>query len=158
MRYFLSPIGSKAISSRVSDLMEEELKSRLNDIQTLDHFRKRCETSRENIINLVESIRSSGNRIAGYGAATKSTIILNYTGLDTNCLEFIVDSTPAKQGKYSPGMHIPIKSPEYFHNHYPDYTIIFPWNHFDEITKKEREYRDCGGQWILPLLSPELRH
>jgi methylation protein EvaC len=158
MRYFLTPIGSKIISSRVTELLEEELKTGLNEVQTMDQFRKRCETSRENIINLVESIRGSGNRIAGYGAATKSTIILNYTGLDTDSLDFIVDSTSAKQGKYSPGMHIPIKSPEYFRNHYPDYTIIFPWNHFDEITRKEREYRNCGGQWILPLLSPEVRH
>ncbi len=71
-------------------------------------------------------------------------------------IEFISDTTPAKQGKLSPGAQIPVKPHEAFAAAPPDYAVLFAWNHFDEINQKERKYRENGGKWIIPVRMVEV--
>ena len=157
LRYHLGFSGKREIQASVRDRETDERHNKLNQHETMIKFRDRCELARDNLMGLVGNLHNQGNRIVGYGAATKSTIVLNYAGIRKSTIDYIVDSTPYKQGKYSPGTHIPIRSPSYFRQNYPDYTIIFPWNHFEEIRSKEYKYCKSNGRWILPFLKPEIR-
>jgi methylation protein EvaC len=106
-------------------------------------------------MNLLNDVRNRGKSIVGYAATSKSTTIMNYCGITTDHLEYISDTTPIKQGKYSPGAHIPVKSHEDFLNNYPDYTLLFAYNHSKEIMAKEQEYMRQGGRWITYV--PEVK-
>jgi methylation protein EvaC len=75
--------------------------------------------------------------------------VINYCGLDAGLVEYICDTTPIKQGKFSPGRHIPIRPYEEFKAHYPDYALLFGWNHAREIVAKEDDFVKSGGKWIL---------
>ena len=92
-----------------------------------------------------KELKSEGKRVVGYAATSKSTTILNYCNLGSDLIEFVADTTPLKQGKFSPGMHIPVKAHENFSNNHPDYALLFAYNHRKEILAKEQEYK---GKWI----------
>jgi methylation protein EvaC len=108
------------------------------------------------LIALLNEERQKGKRIAGYAATSKSTTVLNYCGIDSSLIEFISDTTPIKQGKYSPGMHIPIRRHEDFTINYPDYAVLFAWNHAEEIMAKEQRFKEAGGRWIVFVPSVEV--
>jgi methylation protein EvaC len=73
---------------------------------------------------------------------------LNYCGIGPNLISYIYDSTPIKQGKFTPGMHIPVVSRDVFVNNPPDFALLFAWNHAEEIMHREKAYTDFGGRWI----------
>jgi methylation protein EvaC len=75
--------------------------------------------------------------------------VLNYCGVGPDLIQYISDSTPLKQGKLTPGMHIPVLSPDHFHADKPDYAVLFGWNHKTEILEKEKSFTDGGGKWIV---------
>ena len=87
--------------------------------------------------------------MVGYGATSKSTTVINYCGITPDLIEFISDTTPIKQNKMSPGMHIPVRSYEEFKNNYPDYALLFAWNHGEEVMEKEDAFKSHGGKFIL---------
>jgi methylation protein EvaC len=149
LRYVLAWKGRHKVSATVAQVLEEERLLRLDDMETYRHFTERCETTRVRLKNLVTDLHQRGHRIAGYGATAKSTTILNYAGIDSMLVEFIADNTSVKQGRLTPGTHIPIRSPEYFTDNMPDYTILLAWNHREEIERKEVAYRERGGKWIV---------
>ena len=97
---------------------------------------------------LLKDIKNSGKIVAGYGATSKSTTILNYCKVDSSLISFISDSTQEKIGKFSPGSGIPIFSHEKIRNNPPDYIVLFAWNHKDEILEKESELRKQNLKWI----------
>ncbi len=98
---------------------------------------------------LLHDLTQKGNRIVGYGATSKSTTVINYCGISTDLIEFISDTTPTKQGKFTPGGHIPVKPYHEFTANYPDYALLFAWNHAEEIMTKETSYHASGGKWIV---------
>ena len=148
MRYIIAPNGSKNITHNVKKILNEEDFKGLNSPKRYDHFKKQCELSRENLKNTLEKIKENKKRIIGYGATSKSTTILNYSKIDKELIEYISDTTPLKQNKFSPGMHIPIKDYYNFSKNFPDYSILFAWNHKKEIFEKEKNYVQQGGKWI----------
>ena len=87
--------------------------------------------------------------MVGYAATSKSTTVINFCQLTDELLEFISDTTPIKQGKFSPGSHIPVKPHQDFSADYPDYALLFGWNHAEEIIAKEQEFKTVGGKWIV---------
>ena len=112
---------------------------------------------------LIASIRSfldgriqSGRTIAGYGAAAKATVMLNALGVGPETIEFVVDGTPYKQGRYVPGVRIPIVAPEMLLEHKPDDVMIFAWNFASSIIAKESAFVDAGGTFLLPLPAPHV--
>jgi methylation protein EvaC len=121
----------------------------LDDPKSFDHFRARVEKSRIDLVDLLMSLKSQGKRVAGYGATSKSTTILNYCGIGPDLVEYVSDTTPTKQGKFTPGTHIPVVPHSHFLQNRPDYTVLFAWNHADEILSKEAAYSQAGGKWIL---------
>jgi methylation protein EvaC len=149
VRYTLARQDRRRPSAAVADLLAEEHARGLADPATLERFAERVRGIRDDLVRLLTELRAQGRRVVGYGATAKSATVANYCGLGPALVSFVCDTTPAKQGRYTPGSHIPVRSPDAFANPYPDYALLFAWNHADEIMAKEREFRDGGGKWIL---------
>lgn len=149
MRYVLAHAGAYPVSKTVTQLLQKEQAIGLHRFSTYDTFRKNVEQSRSDLVNLLRDLKSQGKRIAGYGATSKSTTILNYCGIGPELIEYISDTTPIKQGKFTPGMHIPVKPYETFKANPPDYAVLFAWNHAEEIMAKEKAFMEAGGRWIV---------
>jgi methylation protein EvaC len=149
MRYIIAHKGTYPVSDRVRQQLKKEEMLRLNEPETYEVFRKNCEHSRSRLMELLNNIRRRGQRIVGYAATSKSTTIINYCGITTDHIDFISDTTPLKQGKLSPGAHIPVRPHEEFTTNYPDYALLFAYNHAKEIMAKEQKFIESGGKWIL---------
>jgi len=155
MRYTVGRQGAFPASPSVGTLLGEESRARLNQPETYERFRGRVEKSRAALIELLRGLKRKGRRVAGYGATSKSTTVLNYCGITPDLVEFISDTTPLKQEKFSPGMHIPVRPHSQFVSRYPDHALLFAWNHAAEIMQKERAFGGAGGKWIGYV--PEVR-
>ncbi len=155
MRYFLANKNEYEISLNVSNLLENEKLIGLDDKKTFFDLHEKIKKSKEKILSILNSLKEEGKSVAGYAATSKSTTILNYCGVNSDLIEYISDTTPIKQGKFSPGMHIPIKPYKYFKDNSPDYAFLLAWNHIDEIMQKEIEFTQNGGKWISHV--PEVR-
>ncbi|NED03375.1 SAM-dependent methyltransferase, partial [Streptomyces sp. SID6648] len=81
-------------------------------------------------------LTAQGHRIAGYGATAKSSTVTNFCGIGPDLVPYVCDTTPSKQGKLTPGMHIPVRPDTAFRDPYPDYALLFAWNHAEEIMAK----------------------
>lgn len=149
MRYYLCRNGSHEIRDSVKNQLSFELQLGLDKVETYHQFAKNCERSKQDLVQLLKQLKVDGKRMVGYAATSKSTTILNYCGIGPDLIEYICDTTPIKQGKFSPGMHIPIKSYEDFKNDKPDYAVLFAWNHAQEIFAKEKNFIAQGGKWII---------
>ncbi len=149
MRYVVAHKGARPISPNVKALLEKERKLGLTEAATYERFRESCERSRAELLEMLTRLKKENKRVVGYAATSKSTTVLNYCGIGPDLVEFISDTTPLKQGKFSPGMHIPVKPYEDFKSRHPEYSLLFGWNHFQEISEKEQEFRQRGGKWIL---------
>jgi methylation protein EvaC len=148
MRYTLAPKGSRIASPRVQAQLELERSQGLDEAETYLRFRQNCEASRASLMQTLGGFRAQGRRVVGYGATSKSTTVTNYCGITPEHIEFISDTTPIKQGKLSPGVHIPVRAYEEFTRRYPDYALLFAWNHAAEIRDKEKAFIAAGGKWI----------
>ena len=151
MRYVLAHAGAYPVSQAVTQLFAKEQELGLHKQSTFETFRRSIEQSRADLVNLLRELKSQGKRIAGYGATSKSTTVLNYCGIGPDLIEFISDTTPIKQGKFTPGMHIPVKPYEAFQASPPDYAVLFAWNHAEEIMAKEKAFVEAGGRWIVHI-------
>jgi methylation protein EvaC len=149
MRYVLARNGKQHISKHVEEQLAYEDKNKLHLNETYEFFRQRCELSKKKLVATLQQQKETGKRVVGYAATSKSTTVLNYCNIGPGLIEFISDTTPIKQGKYSPGTHIPVRSHDEFKNNYPDKALLFAWNHKSEIMKKEMLYSSSGGQWIV---------
>jgi methylation protein EvaC len=149
MRYVLAPKGSRVIAPGVEALIAEERAGGFDRIETYQRFKASCESSRARLMETLERLRREGRRVVGYGATSKSTTVINYCGITPSHVEFISDTTPIKQGKLSPGGHIPVRPYAEFCQNYPDFALLFAWNHAAEIRAKETKYADAGGRWIV---------
>jgi methylation protein EvaC len=149
MRYVIAHQGTRPVSPKVAAQEQKERGLGLHLPATYDRFRQNCEYSRDRLMALLKDLKAQGKRVVGYGATSKSTTITNYCGITPDLVEFISDTTPIKQGKYSPGAHIPVRPYEEFMRNYPDYALLFAWNHAHEIMDKEKAFREGGGKWIV---------
>jgi methylation protein EvaC len=149
MRYVIAHAGSRPVSGAVLELQSKEEQLGLDRPETYGTLRRSIERSRDEFVSLLHDVKKQKKRIAGYAATSKSTTVLNYCGITPDLIEFISDTTPIKQGKFSPGAHIPIKRHEEFLVSYPDYAVLFGWNHGEEIMAKEGRFRESGGKWIV---------
>ncbi len=148
MRYVLAHKGARRTSASVSNLLAQERSQGLDKVETYEMFRLRCEESRAELRALLQTLSKQNTKVVGYGATAKSTTVLNYCGLTSNQIAWISDNTPVKQGKLSPGAHIPIRPRDAFVDERPDYAVLFAWNHSAEIREAEREFSAAGGCWI----------
>jgi methylation protein EvaC len=149
MRYALAPKGNRRVSKNVDMRLAKESALGLDRLETYRGFKANCESSRAALMQALERLRTQRKRVVGYGATSKSTTVINYCGITPEHVEFISDTTPIKQGRLSPGAHIPVKPHDEFVKHYPDYALLFAWNHAAEIREKEAAFVAAGGRWIV---------
>ena len=149
MRYHIAHKGAYTCSPAVSALAEKEERMQLGNPETFSLFRHKVEQSRDNLHSLLKNLKDEGKQIVGYGATSKSSTVTNYCHIGPDLVDYISDTTPIKQNKFSPGVHIPVKPYEEFQNHYPDCALLFAWNHAEEIFLKESAFKGSGGKWIL---------
>lgn len=153
LRVFVSKKGEK--SPAVQKLLAAESELGVNKLDYYQDFGSKVEDLRQKLLTLLNELKGRGKRIAAYGASAKGSTLLNYFGVGRETLEFVCDRSTYKQGKYTPGTHLPIYPPEKLLENLPDYVLLLTWNFADEILKQQAEYRQRGGQFIIPI--PELK-
>ncbi len=135
----------------VAELRTEELAEGLGDLATYGQFKERVEETKRGILDFLIVAKRQGKRIVGYGAPGKGNTLLNYCGIRTDFLDFTVDRNPIKQGKYTPGTHIPILSPDAIRQARPDFIFILPWNLKEEISASMSYVREWGAKFVVPI-------
>ena len=138
----------------VGEYLQAEHASGMDRLDYYSDFSSRVERIRSDLKALLERLRRGGARIAGYGAAAKGTILLNFSGIGHEVLGFVADRNVHKQGRYIPGVRLPIASPARILEDQPDYLLILPWNFKEEIMQQQSEYRRRGGRFIVPVPEP----
>jgi SAM-dependent methyltransferase len=154
LRLFVEKHDQPAQSVR--DLLESEQRLGLDRLDYFADFSARVREIRAQLGTLLQDLKSRNARIVGYGAAAKGTIMLNYVGIGPETLDFVVDRNVHKQGRYIPGVRLPIASPERVLEEQPDYVLILPWNFKEEIMAQQAEYRRRGGRFIVPVPRPAI--
>lgn len=143
------------VSTRVASVRHAEREAGLTLLATYAGFHERFKDTKRKLLAFLIEAKAQGKRIVGYGAPAKGNTLLNYCGIRTDFLDFTVDRSPHKQGRFLPGTHIPILAPEAIDHARPDYVLILPWNLRDEIQQQMAHIRDWGGRFIVPI--PEVR-
>lgn len=146
LRVFMSnrPI---AMTDRCRDLLQNEAEKELNTKKTAQAWGERCNQEAEKLLKTVEGIKAEGKTIAGYGAAAKGFSVLKLAGIDQRHIDYFVDDSPAKQGKYTPVTHIPVISRA--EAKLPDYFFITAPNYAQTIMEKEKDFLAGGGKFLL---------
>jgi methylation protein EvaC len=148
IRYTLARAGRRTPSAAVAGLLAEEDARGLSSMATLRGFAASVMRVREDLVQLLRRLRTDGSRVVAYGATAKSATVTNFCDIGPELVSYVCDSTPAKQHRMTPGKHIPVRPPSAFRDPYPDYALLFAWNHAEEIMANEQEFRRSGGRWI----------
>jgi SAM-dependent methyltransferase len=157
LRIFVAPArAGRAPASPVAALLGEEARWGVADPRAYVDFADRVERLRAELRGLAGRLKAEGKRIAAYGAAAKGAILLNYCGLGAETLDYVVDRSTIKQGRYMPGVHLRIEAPARLLADRPDYVIVLAWNFADEILEQQAEYRGGGGRFVIPVPTPRV--
>jgi len=149
MRYFICKSDSKYKNSKKLDtIFKQEKKIGLNKFVTFKKFSKRVEKSKKDLVELLKELKLKNKKIISYGATYKSTTVFNYCKIKNQYLDYVTDTTLNKQGKFTPGQHLPIISPEKGMNQTVDYDFLGAWNFRKEIINKEKNFIKRGGKFI----------
>ena len=149
MRYFICKKESKYRNSkRLEIILKEEEKVGLNKFSTFKRFSYRVTKSKKDLVKLLKGLKSKNKKIISYGATYKSTTVFNYCKINNQYLDYVTDTTLNKQGKFTPGQHLPIMSPEDGMVKDVDYAFLGAWNFKKEILNKEKSFIKRGGKFI----------
>jgi hypothetical protein len=135
----------------VESLKEVEANAGLYNLQTYSSFNARAQAAKRKLLSFLIAAKEAGKSIAAYGAPAKGNTLLNYCGIGTDFIDFTVDRSPHKQGRFLPGSRIPIRHPDELRLARPDYVLILPWNLCDEIVEQVGYIREWGGQFVVPV-------
>ena len=138
----------QGIEQSVEDNILEEKSFGLQSLEAYEAFANRVEKSKSDLVSMLKTLKEDGKKIIAYGAASKVTTVFNYCGIDDSLVEYITDTTPSKIGKYQPGTHIPIVSPDDGFDESVDVAYLGAWNFRAEIMNKELNYLRRGGKFI----------
>lgn len=146
---------SKPLEPAVADLLVREEAACLTRLDAYRSFSERVQRVKRGLLRFLIQAREEGKSVAGYGAPAKGNTLLNYCGVRTDLIDYTVDLSPHKQGRYLPGTRIPIFSPDRIRETRPDYVLILPWNLQEEITAQMSDVRSWGGKFVVAI--PEVR-
>jgi len=146
---------AKPVSERATKLRERELRDGVNRLETYSSFAERVKETKRAILEFLIDAKRSGKTVVGYGAPGKGNTLLNYCGIRQDFIDYTVDRSPHKQGRYTPGTRIPIHHPDKIRETRPDYVFILPWNLKDEIMSQMAYIREWGAKFVVPI--PEVR-
>lgn len=154
LRIFAAHAGTTEVQTSVHDLLAQEA-GWVFDQEHHARFAARVGTLRESLLKCLTKLKSEGNRIVVYGASAKGSTLLNYFGIGSDLIDYVVDRSTVKQGRYTPGTQLAIHAPEQLVVDQPDYCLLLTWNFAEEIMQQQQTYRERGGKFIIPI--PEVR-
>jgi hypothetical protein len=143
---------SEAVESR----LERERAAGLHDAETYAALARRVEALRTDLVQLLQELRAEGATVAGYGAPAKGNTLLNFCGIGPDLVSWLADRSELKQGLFTPGMHIPVVSPERILEEQPSHLLLLAWNFADEIVEQQAEYLRRGGRFVVPVPEPRI--
>ena len=123
--------------------------------ETFLNYAKEVNITKDNLMSLLNKLKKKRKKIVGYGASGRANTLIQYCGINSNLLDYIIDDSPMKQGFYTPKSHLEIKSRDALKEEVPDYILIFAWSFFNEIIEKNISYLHKGVKFIIPL--PEVK-
>ena len=148
--------GEGEVDASVAEVLAAERELGIDMFSTWCAFAERVDTLKAEVMDCLNRLKADGRRLAGYGAPAKGSTLLEFFGVGPDLLDFIADRSPLKQGRYTPGSHIPIVAPErLLEEPSPDHVLLLAWNFEEEILNQQAEFRRRGGKFILPV--PEVR-
>lgn len=147
--------SSKPVTSRVTDLRAREVSAGYTKMESYSRFAEQVKETKRKLLEFLIQAKRGGKKIVGYGAPGKGNTLLNYCAIRSDFLDYTVDRNPYKHGRFLPGTHVPIFSPERIRETQPDYLLILPWNLKDEIIKQNAFIREWGGKFVVPI--PEVQ-
>ena len=150
LRLFIAHAG-QPVSARVGELLAREKSEGLLTFDYYRDFGDRVARLKVDLLALLRQLKGEGRRIAAYGASAKGSTLMNAFGIDGSLIEFVVDRSNLKQGRFTPGNHLPILPPEALLERAPDYVLLLTWNFAAEILAQQSEFRRRGGKFIVPV-------
>lgn len=142
---------SKPIEARARELLRRELDRGFDGMEAYGDFGEKVKATKRRLLAFLIDAKRAGRTVVGYGAPGKGNTLLNYCGIRTDFLDYIVDRNPYKHGRFTPGTHIPIFAPDKISETRPDYVLVLPWNVKDEIIAQMAHIRSWGGQFVVPI-------
>lgn len=143
------------LSENVARILEEEAQRGVENLSYYEGYEERVKETKRQLLSFLIDAKRNGKTVAGYGAAGKTNTLLNFCGIRSDFIDYFVDRNPYKQGRFLPGSHIPVHSPEKIGETKPDYLFVGPWNLLPEIMNQTSYIREWGGKWVVPI--PEVR-
>ncbi len=143
--------SSKPVTCRVHELSAREKAAGLSNLECYSSFSEKVKKTKRELLRCLIRAKDQGRSIVGYGAPGKGNTLLNYCGVGPDLIDYTVDRNPYKQGRFTPGTHIPICSPQRICETRPDYLLILPWNLKSEIMQQMSFVRHWGGKFIVPI-------
>jgi hypothetical protein len=143
--------GGQSVSERVERLGAAERQAGVESLAYYRAFDERVKETKRELLDFLISVKGKGQTVVGYGAPAKGNTLLNYCGVRADFLDYTVDRSPHKQGRFLPGTRIPICAPERIRETRPDYVLILPWNLRDEIVEQMAYVREWGGRFVVPV-------
>lgn len=143
--------GKAANPSKVRALLDEEKQWGVMSESFYSSYSEKISFLRQSLKDLLLKLKSDGKSVAAYGAAAKGSTLLNSIGVGNEIIDFVADRSPYKQGKFTPGGHIPILNPEALLEKHPDFVLILAWNFAEEIIKQQSAFFKNGGKFIIPI-------
>ena len=147
---------TKPVTDRAKEMKEREIRLGYDRMDTYSSFSEKVKETKKKILDILIDERRKGKKIVGYGAPGKGNTLLNYCGIRSDFLDYTVDRSPYKHGRFTPGTHIEIFPPDRIAKDRPDYLFILPWNLKDEIMKQMAFIREWGGRFIIPIPEPRI--
>jgi 2-polyprenyl-3-methyl-5-hydroxy-6-metoxy-1,4-benzoquinol methylase len=143
--------ATKPVGERVTALRAREKALGYEDLAIYARFAEQVKETKRKLLDFLIEAKRAGKHVVGYGAPGKGNTLLNYCGIRTDFLDYTVDRSPHKQGRFLPGTRIPILHPDRIAETKPDYVLILPWNLKDEITNQMSHIRSWGGRFVVPI-------
>jgi hypothetical protein len=139
------------VEPNVGKVLADEAKAGLDRIGGYESFALQVKETKFALVDFLLNAAKQGKKVAGYGAPGKSATLLHYCGIGKDLIEYTVDRSPYKQGRFLPGSRIPIYHPDRIRETRPDYVVILPWNLKDEIVQQLQFIREWGGKFVVPI-------